>query len=106
MKNIKGNANQLKTMLKLCSTHGWELKKVVSSRQKEGSHLFVGEVKAEFTCHRNKPKHAIGNVYINIRSDGTVDQGYHSDLHSELIQYFQKADITTEPTKNLGKGLR
>ena len=106
MKNIKGNANQLKTMLKLCSTHGWELKKVISSRQKEGSHLFVGEVRAEFYCHRNKPTHARGNVYITIRSDGTVDQGYESDLHSELIRYFQRADITTDPSKNLGKGLR
>jgi hypothetical protein len=106
MKNIKGNANQLKTMLKLCSTFHWELKKVISSRQKEGSHLFVGEVRAEFICHKDKPTFARGNVYITIRSDGTVDQGYESDLHSELLRYFQRADVSTEPTKNLGKGLR
>lgn len=94
-------------MLKLCSTHGWELKSVVSSREKEGSHLFVGEVKAVFYCHRNKPIHAFGYSFpITIRSDGSVSQGYESDLHSELISYFEKAGVTTEPTKNLGKGLR
>lgn len=93
-------------MLKLCSTHGWELKRVVSSRQKEGNHLFVGEVKAEFYARYNKPSCAIGNLYITIRSDGTVDQGYESELHTEMLRYFARADVATEPTKNLGKGLR
>ncbi len=107
MKNIKGNANQLKTMLKLCSTYHWELKKVISSRQKEGSHLFVGEVRAEFWCHGDRPAFVKWPwVIFNIRSDGTVELGCNEKLHDQIRDFLAKSSISTIPTNKLGSGIR
>jgi hypothetical protein len=94
-------------MLKLCSTYHWELKQVISSRQKEGNHLFVGEVSARFWCHRDKPSFVKGQSFcLNIRSDGTVDLGYDSELHEQLREFLAKASVSTIPTNKLGSGIR
>ena len=108
MKNIKGNANQLKTMLKLCSKHQWELKKVISAREKAGNHLFIGEIRAEFSARMNKPKFAIGSFHLTIRSDGTVEiPSWDSDeCNKERKSLLDQASVTTEPTKQHGSGLR
>jgi hypothetical protein len=108
MKNIKGNANQLKTMLKLCNTHQWELKRVISAREKAGAHLFIGEVKAEFSARKTPPKFARGSFHITIRSDGTVDlpSWDSEECNNERKLLFDKAHVATEPTKKLGSGIR
>lgn len=105
---IKGKSAQLKTMLKLCSKFGWELKKTTSSREKAGSHLFVGDVFVEFYCERNVPINSKWKmVCFSIRSDGTVE--LHDDtrpLHIELRETIKKAGVTHIPSRKLGSGIK
>ena len=110
MKNIKGNIHQIKTMLKICSKYHWELKKIISSRSKEGSYLFVGDIRAEFKCHHDRPTHAIFDPSLTIRSDGTVDLNenlFKDDPYTqEIKKLLEAAHVSTEPTRKLGSGIK